>query len=53
MKTHQSRSPHDSLQTALRAAFPIDARRLAVLAALVLAMVQARTVVLYALKSHV
>lgn len=53
MKTHQSRPPHDSLQTALRSAFPIDARRLAVLAALVLAMVQARTVVLYALKSHV
>ena len=53
MKAHQSRPPHDSLQTALRSAFPIDARRLAVLAALVLAMVQARTVVLYALKSHV
>ncbi|MFC3718213.1 IS4 family transposase [Deinococcus metalli] len=53
MKAHRSRPPHDSLQTALRSAFPIDARRLAVLAALVLAMVQARTVVLYALKSHV
>src|SRR6476469_2186247 len=53
MKAHQSRPPHDSLQTALRSAFPIDARRLAVLAALVLAMIQARTVVLYALKSHV
>ncbi len=53
MKTPKSRPPHDNLQTALRSAFPIDARRLAVLAALVLAMIQARTVVLYALKSHV
>lgn len=53
MKTPKSRPPHDNLQSALRSAFPIDARRLAVLAALVLAMIQARTVVLYALKSHV
>ncbi len=53
MKAPGSRPPYDSLQTALRSAFPLDARRLAVLTALVLAMIQARTVVLYALKTHV
>lgn len=53
MKAPKSRPPHDSLQTALRSAFVIDARRLAVLCALVLAMIQARTVVLYTLKTHV
>ncbi|MBZ9712540.1 IS4 family transposase [Deinococcus multiflagellatus] len=51
MKT-RSRHPHETLQTALRSAFPIDARRLEVLAALILAMVQARSVVLYTLKTH-
>ncbi|MBZ9716145.1 IS4 family transposase [Deinococcus multiflagellatus] len=53
MKTRQSRHPHDTLQTALRSAFPIDARRLEVLAALIIAMIQARSVVLYTLKTHV
>ena len=53
MKTHQSRPPYDSLQTALRSAFPLDARRLAVFTALVLAMIQARSVILYTLKNHV
>jgi hypothetical protein len=53
MKAPGNRPPHDSLQTALRSAFPLDARRLAVLTALILAMIQARTVVLYALKTHV
>ncbi|ACO45508.1 IS4 family transposase [Deinococcus deserti] len=53
MKSPKSRQPHDSLQTALRSAFPIDTRRLTVLAALILAMIQARTVVLYTLKNHV
>jgi len=53
MKNTRSRPPHDTLQAALRAAFPLDARRLAVLAALVLAMLQARSVVLYTLKNHV
>ncbi|MFC4427355.1 IS4 family transposase [Deinococcus navajonensis] len=52
MKT-RSRHPHDTLQTALRSAFPIDARRLEVLAALILAMIQARSVVLFTLKTHV
>lgn len=52
MKT-RSRHPHDTLQTALRSAFPMDARRLEVLTALILAMVQARSVVLYTLKTHV
>jgi len=41
------------LQTALRSAFSLDARRLVVLTALVLAMIQARSVVLYTLKNHV
>ncbi|MDK2014484.1 MULTISPECIES: IS4 family transposase [unclassified Deinococcus] len=53
MKTPGSRPPHDTLQTALRSAFPLDARRLAVFTALVLAVIQARTVVLYTLKTHV
>lgn len=53
MKSPRSRPPHESLQTALRSAFPIDARRLAVFTALVLAVIQARTVVLYSLKTHV
>ncbi len=54
MKTpSRTRHPQDMLQTALRSAFPIDARRLAVLSALVLAILQARTVVLYALKTRV
>ncbi|ASN80492.1 hypothetical protein DFI_05280 [Deinococcus ficus] len=41
------------MQIALRSAFPIDARRLVVFTALVLAVIQARTVVLYSLKTHV
>ena len=53
MKTPRSRHPHDTLQTALRSAFPIDARRRTVFAALILAVIQARTVVLYTLKNHV
>ena len=53
MKPPKSRHPHDTLQTALRSAFPIDARRLVVLSALILAVIQARTVVLYNLKTHV
>ena len=53
MKTRQSRHPHDALKGALRSAFPLDARRLEVLAALILAIVQARSVVLYTLKPHV
>lgn len=53
MKTPGSRPPHDTLQTALRSAFPVDARRLVVFTALVLAIIQARTVVLYSLKPHV
>ena len=37
MKTpSRNRHPQDTLQTALRSAFPIDARRLAVLSALIL-----------------
>lgn len=43
----------DILQTAPRSAFPIDARCLAVLSALILAMLQVRIVVLYSLKTHV
>ena len=39
MKTRQSRLPHDTLQTALRSVFPLDAQRRAVLSALVLAMI--------------
>lgn len=46
-------SPHQALQAALRPALPIDARRLAVLTALVLAIIQARSVVLYTLKNIV
>lgn len=53
MKPPKSRPPHDTLQTALRSAFSLDARRLVVLTALVLAMIQARSVVLYTLKNHV
>lgn len=53
MNTLQSRHPQHSLQTALRFAFPLDARRLTVLCALVLALIQARSVVLYTLKNHV
>lgn len=53
MKTPKSRYPHDTLQTALRSAFPLDARRLVVFTALILAVIQARTVVLYTLKNHV
>ncbi len=53
MKTHQSRHPHETLQTALRSTFPVDARRLKVFAALILTMVQARSVVVYTLKTHV
>ncbi|GAQ20691.1 transposase, IS4 [Deinococcus grandis] len=53
MKTLRSRPPHDTLQTALRSAFPVDARRLVVFTALILAVIQARTVVLYSLKTHV
>lgn len=53
MKTARSRPPHDTLQVALKSCFRLDARRLAVLSALVLALVQARSVVLYTLKNHV
>ncbi|MPY67950.1 IS4 family transposase [Deinococcus sp. SDU3-2] len=53
MKAPKSRPPHDTLQTVLRSAFPLDARRLMVFTALVLAVIQARTVVLYTLKTHV
>lgn len=54
MKTpSRNRHPQDALQTALQPAFPSDARRLAVLSALILAILQARTVVLYASKTHV
>jgi Transposase DDE domain len=52
-KTPRNRPPHSTLAHALRSAFPLDARRLAVLSALVLAMLQARSVVLYTLKTHV
>jgi len=52
MKT-RSRHPHDTLQAALRSAFRLDARRLEVFCALILAMIQARSVVLYTLKTHV
>lgn len=52
MKTPGSRPPHDTLHATLKAAFPVDARRLTVLAALVLAMGQARSLVLSALKNH-
>ncbi|WP_221091184.1 IS4 family transposase [Deinococcus aquaedulcis] len=53
MNNTRSRPPHDTLHAALKAAFVLDARRLAVLTALVLAIVQARSVVLYTLKNHV
>ena len=53
MKTLGNRPPHDTLQTALRSAFPVDARHLVVFTALILAVIQARTVVLYSLKTHV
>lgn len=52
IKAPRNRHPHDSLQTALQSAFPIDARRLTVLTALILAVVQACTVVLYTLKNR-
>ena len=41
------------MQTALRSAFPVDARRLVVFTALALAVIQAHTVVLYSLNTHV
>ncbi|MBB6099062.1 hypothetical protein HNR42_002498 [Deinobacterium chartae] len=47
--TPGSRHPPDALRTA----FPLNARRLTDLAALVLAIVQARTIVLYTLRNHV
>lgn len=47
MTTGCSPSSHSILKGALRRAFPLDDRRVAVLAALVLAMLQARSVVLY------
>lgn len=53
MKPPKSRPPHDNLQIALRSAFSLDVRRLVVLTALVLAVIQARSVVLYTLKNHV
>lgn len=53
MKTLRSRPPRPTLAAALQSAFTFDARRLTVLAALVLAMISARSVVLYALKAHV
>lgn len=53
MKQARDWPPHPTVQTALRSAFPIDARRLTVFAALVLAMIQTRTVVLYSLKNAV
>lgn len=53
MTTGCSPSSHSILKGALRRAFPLDDRRVAVLAALVLAMLQARSVVLYILKNHV
>lgn len=53
MKSTRDWPPHPTVQTALRSAFPIDARRLTVFAALVLAMIQTRTVVLYSLKNAV
>lgn len=53
MKAPRSRPPHDTLQTVLRSAFPLDAHRLVVFTALVLAVIQARMVVLYTLKTHV
>lgn len=49
MKDLPSRPTHDSLSAALCPHFPLDPRRLAVLAALVLAMIQARSVVLFQL----
>lgn len=49
----RNQHPHSALQEALRKSFPLDARRLAVLSALVLAIIQARSVVLYTLKNHV
>ncbi|MBB6100196.1 hypothetical protein HNR42_003671, partial [Deinobacterium chartae] len=48
-----AKHPHVELQAALKPAFPLDARRLTVLTALVLAMIQARSVVLYTLKNYV
>lgn len=49
MKTPRSRPVQDTLAAALRPHFPLDPRRLTVLAALVQAMIQARSVVLFQL----
>lgn len=52
-KTFRSRPSHDTLHAALSSAFALDARRLSVLSTLVLAILQARSVVLQTLKNHV
>ena len=49
MKNIRSRPPQSSLCTLLAQHFPLDPRRLTVLSALILAVIQARSVVLYQL----
>lgn len=49
MKDTQSRRPQDSLFDLLRPHFSFDPRRLTVLSALILAVIEARTVVLWQL----
>ena len=53
MKGPQSRRTHDSLFDVLRPVINLDARRLVVLVALVLAVIDRRTSVLNSLKTHV
>lgn len=53
MKNTRSRPPQDSLFAQLSPHFPIDQRRLTVLTALILAMIEGRTVCLYKLVSWV
>lgn len=52
MKQRKSRLHHDTLALSLRQHFPLHATRLTVLCALVLAMIRARSVVLYTLVTH-
>lgn len=53
MKAPQSRLPHDSLYETFRPLIKLDARRLVVLVALVLTVINHRTSVLGRLKTHV
>ena len=52
MKQRKSRLHHDTLALVLKQYFPVHATRLTVLCAVVLAMIRARSVVLYTLITH-